>query len=123
MHVTLWVLQGVLAGAFLAVGTAKLALPREALAGQMGWVEDYGQGQIRLISAAELLGAIGVVLPAAVGVVSVLSGIAALCLAVLMAGAIQTHIRRQERIEMAPSAVLFVLTLIVAAGRLSAWTF
>lgn len=41
MNVTIWVLQILLALAFLAAGLTKLTQPRQKLATNMGWVEDF----------------------------------------------------------------------------------
>ncbi len=46
----------------------KLARPRLAFAGQMGWVEDLGDAQVNGIGALEVLAGIGLVVPPLVGV-------------------------------------------------------
>jgi len=51
----------------------KIARPKEALiASGMAWAEDFSQPVVRLIGAAEVLGALGIVLPMLTGVVLVL---------------------------------------------------
>ena len=56
MDVTLWVVAGLLAAAFLSAGALKLSQPRQALAtsGQ-GWVEDFSAGQVKVIGTLEVL--------------------------------------------------------------------
>jgi uncharacterized membrane protein YphA (DoxX/SURF4 family) len=118
MSIALWVAQGLLAVAFLAAGATKLRQPKEKLAqNNMAWVEDFSQGAIRLISAAEVLGALGLVLPALTGVLPWLTPLAALGLALLMAGAAYTHLRRKEGSAVVPPTVLLLLAALVAVGR------
>jgi uncharacterized membrane protein YphA (DoxX/SURF4 family) len=64
----LWVAQVLLAVAFLGAGATKLSQPKEKLAKNMAWVEDFSQPAVRLIGAVEVLGAIGVVVPALTGI-------------------------------------------------------
>jgi uncharacterized membrane protein YphA (DoxX/SURF4 family) len=65
METLLWILQIALALVFLAAGVPKLFLSREQLAPKMKWVEDSTDTQVKLIGAAEVLAAIGLILPAA----------------------------------------------------------
>jgi uncharacterized membrane protein len=117
MSIALWVAQGLLAVAFLAAGATKLAQPKEKLAKNMAWVEDFSQSTVRLIGALEVLGAIGVVLPALTGILSWLTPLAALGLAATMVGAILTHLRLGEHSAVVPPVVLLVLAAFVVYGR------
>ena len=70
MGVVAWILQIVLALAFLAAGGMKLARPRPALVGAgMGWAEDFSDSAVKGIGAVEVLGALGLILPALTGIV------------------------------------------------------
>jgi uncharacterized membrane protein YphA (DoxX/SURF4 family) len=117
MGIALWVIQGLLAVAFLGAGASKLSQPKEKLLKNMAWVEDFSQPAVRLIGAAEVLGAIGVVLPALTGILPWLTPLAALGLVLLMVGAALTHLRRKEYGNIAVNAVLLVLAAFVAYGR------
>ena len=117
MGIALWVVQVLLAAAFVVSGATKLSQPKEKLAQNMGWVEDFSQPAVRLIGAVEVLGAIGVVLPALTGILSWLTPLAALGLALTMVGAALTHLRRKEYGNIAVNAVLLVLAAFVAYGR------
>ena len=97
MGVALWVVQGLLAVAFLGAGAMKLSQPKKKLAENMSWVEDFSQPAVRLIGAVEVLGAIGLVLT--------------------MVGAALTHLRRKEYGNIAVNVVLLVLAAFVAYGR------
>jgi uncharacterized membrane protein YphA (DoxX/SURF4 family) len=115
--IALWVAQVLLAVAFLGAGAMKLSQPKEKLVKNMAWVEDFSQPMVRLIGAAEVLGAIGVVLPALTGILPWLSPLAALGLVLLMLGAALTHLRRTEYGNIAMNAVLLVLAAFVVYGR------
>ena len=117
MNVFLWIVQILLAVAFLSAGLMKVTQPRAKLQTNMGWVEDFSDTNVKLIGAAEVLGAIGLVLPWLTGIAKVLTPVAALGLAVAMAGAVIVHLRRKETNRIAPAAVLLVLSLVVAIGR------
>lgn len=124
MNVVLWVIAGVLAAAFAGAGAMKVSQPKEKLATTMAWVEDFSPGMVKLIGAAELLGAVGLVLPPLVDVAPVLSPIAAVCLALTMVGAVATHLRRKEGLAAAaPALVLGVLCVVVAWGRFGPYSF
>lgn len=97
MIVALWIVNIVLALAFLAAGSTKLLQPKQKLAGAMGWVEDFATPAVKLIAAAEVVGALGLVLPLFTGILDVIAPIAAICLAILMAGAVVVHLRRNEQ--------------------------
>lgn len=73
MNITLWILAGVLAAAFLASALAKLQPREKLIAGGFTWAEDYSSTQVKLIGLVEAAGAVGLVLPAAVGTMEVLS--------------------------------------------------
>ena len=117
MGVALWVIQGLLAVAFLGAGAMKLSQPKEKLAQNMGWVEDFSQPAVRLIGAVEVFGAVGLVLPALTGILPWLTPLAAFGLALTMIGAALTHLRRKEYGNIAVNAVLLVLAAFVAYGR------
>lgn len=114
MLVTLWIINSLLALAFLASGGMKLARSKETLAASgMGWTEAYRPAGVKLIGAAEVTGAAGLILPLATGIAPVLTPIAAACLAIIMAGAVATHLRRNEKAFVAPLA-LGVLSIVSA---------
>src|SRR5215213_600751 len=117
MGIALWVAQVLLAVAFLGAGATKLMQPKEKLAKNMGWVEDFSQPTVRIIGALEVLGAIGVVLPALTGILPWLTPLAALGLVLLMLGAALTHLRRAEYGGIAVNAVVLILAAFVAYGR------
>jgi uncharacterized membrane protein len=121
VNAVLWLLQIVLALAFLALGLLMVTRSRERLLRVAGWVEDFPEWVVTTIGVLELLGAAGVVLPAVFGVAGVLVPVAALGLVVLLIGAIVTHLLRGEQDEVGVPVALLIAAAVVAAGRLSAW--
>jgi uncharacterized membrane protein YphA (DoxX/SURF4 family) len=117
MGIALWVVQVLVAAAFLVAGATKLSQPKEKLLKNMAWVEDFSQPTLRIIGALEVLGAIGIVLPALTGIVPWLTPLAALGLVLTMIGAALTHLRRTEYGGIAVNAVLLILADFVLYGR------
>jgi len=115
MNSGLWVLQIVLAVAFGLAGSMKVVVRREQLARRMHWANDWPRSRIKLLGLAEVAGAVGVVAPMATGLAPVLTPLAAVCLAVLMVGAVRTHQRLRE--SVAPAGILGALCVFVAVGR------
>jgi uncharacterized membrane protein YphA (DoxX/SURF4 family) len=124
MNLALWIIAIVLAVAFAASGLMKQFVPKDKLvtSGQ-GWAQDFSPTGIRLIGLAEILGAIGLVVPAAVHIAPILVPLAAVGLALVMAGAAAVHARRKEAPNVAVNAVLLVLAVVVAWGRFGPYTF
>ncbi len=118
MNVVLWIIAGLLAAAFGAAGLMKLTAPKEKLAASgMGWTEDYSAGQVKTIGTLEVLGAIGLILPAALGIAEVLTPLAAVGLALTMVGAAVVHAKRGERQMIPVNVVLGGLAIFVAVMR------
>jgi len=89
----------------------------------MGFVEDFSAGAVKAIGAVEVLAAIGLILPAVTGVAPILVPLAASGLALLMVGAIITHLRRKEAPMALANVVLLLLALFVAWGRFGPYAF
>lgn len=118
MRIALWVLQVLLAFAFLGAGLTKLTQPIEALlAGGMTFVQYMPEGLVRFIGLAEVAGALGLVLPAASRIQPQLTPIAAASLTLVMLLAVLTHVVLGEWGAIAPPLVLGALSASVAWGR------
>lgn len=118
MNTVLWIAQGILAVMFLMVGMMKLTKSKEEMAEKMAWVEDFSQRQIRGIGVLEILGAMGLILPILLGILPILTPLAAIGLSLTMAGAFLTHLRRKEIVPMGVmNIILFGMALFVAFGR------
>jgi len=94
-----------------------------SLASGQSWAQDYSQSSIRLIGLAEILGAIGLVLPAAVHIAPILVPIAAIGLVLVMVGAAVVHARRNEPMNVVVNLVLIALAVFVAWGRFGPYSF
>ena len=117
MNIELWIVQGLLAVFFLVAGSMKVMQPKEKLAENMEWVNDFDPGIIKAIGALEVLGALGLVLPKLTGILPILTPLAAGGLALTMVGAALTHLRRKEMPMVGMNAVLFLVAAFVAYGR------
>jgi uncharacterized membrane protein YphA (DoxX/SURF4 family) len=121
METALWTAQLLLAAIFLTTGLTKLSQPRTQLAaGPMGWAADVTDLEFHAVGLLEVLGALGLVLPGALGLAPLLTPLAAVGLAMTMTGAIVTHVRMGETDRLAVPLVLLVLTLFVAIERFGA---
>jgi hypothetical protein len=83
MNFALWIVQGLLALLFLFTGGMKLVLPLEVLTAQSplpGWF-------VRFLGVAEVLGALGLILPGLLRIRPGLTPLAAAGLVILMIGA------------------------------------
>lgn len=124
MNTTLWAIAGALALVFLAAGLMKISQPREKLAASgMAWTADFSPGAVKTVGAVEVLGALGLVVPAALGIAPALAAWAALGLMVTMLGATVLHLRRKEAAALPAALVLLVLAAVVAWGRFGPYAF
>jgi uncharacterized membrane protein YphA (DoxX/SURF4 family) len=124
MNLALWIVAIVLAAVFVGSGLMKELVPKEKLvtSGQ-GWAQDFSSTNIRLIGLAEILGAIGLVVPAAVHIAPILVPLAATGLVLVMVGAAIVHARRNEPMNVAVNLVLITLAVFVAWGRFGPYSF
>jgi uncharacterized membrane protein len=122
MNTALWIIQVLLAAAFGMAGVLK-STQGTKLKDKMPWVEDFSDRTVRFIGVTELLGAIGLILPAATGVATWLTPLAATGLAVVMVLAILTHVRRKEAQVTPVNLVLGLLAAFVAWQRFGPHSF
>lgn len=123
MNIFLWILQSVLAAFFVLSGLAKAFQPKEKVVVKAPVLEGYAPETIRFIGAAELAGAIGLILPAATGIATVLTPTAALGLAVMMLLGAIVHLRRDELAGVVMTVVLCVLSAIVCGLRFGPYSW
>jgi uncharacterized membrane protein YphA (DoxX/SURF4 family) len=118
MNLTLWVAQALLALGFLYAGGVKvLTYDYYAAFVTRARSTPVSRPFAGLIGVAEMLGAVGIVLPMAINVCPAISAWAAVGLAAIMLLAIGYHIRGHEQ---APGPIAFLLlAAFVAFGRLS----
>jgi putative oxidoreductase len=120
MNIALWIVQALLALAFLMAGGTKLTTPiDELLANGMTFIEHGGAALVRFIGLSEVAGAVGLILPAALKIQPKLTPIAAGMLAFVMVLAVGTHLMTGDVGGSVPALVLGTLAAFVAWGR---WT-
>ena len=114
MKYLLWILQILLALIFLFAGTAKLLMPTQALEAQAHMSGVF----LKAISVAEILGALGLVLPGLFKIRQGLTPLAALGLLVIMIGATVVMLRDPSQAPLAfVPAITGILAAFVAYGR------
>ena len=95
--VAYWIVAGLLAVLYLFSGGSKVLRSRAQLQPMMNWVDDMPMPAVRAIGVAEILGAIGLILPPLLGVVPALTLAAAIGLLVLQIAAAAFHLSRGEK--------------------------
>jgi uncharacterized membrane protein YphA (DoxX/SURF4 family) len=118
MNTALWILQSLIAAAFLYSGTQKSLYSEQKLVaiGQTG-VEGLPIALIRFIGVSEILGTIGIILPMLLHILPILTTISAICFAVIMIPAAIIHYKRHEFRNVFNNCVLFLICVFVAYGR------
>ena len=81
------------------------------------WVKDVPRALVQVIGIAEILGALGLILPAATGIYPWLTPVAAVALALLMLLAAGFHALRHEKAEAALNVLLMIMLVFVAYLR------
>jgi len=115
MTYALWIVQGLLALLFLFTGGMKLVLPLEVMTEQMplplaGWF-------LRFIAVAEVLGALGLILPGLFGIRPGLTPLAASGLVIIMIGATVLTLVGGDVAPALIPLVVGLLSAFVAYGR------
>lgn len=113
----LWSAQALFGAAFILAGFMKTTQPIDALAQQMTWVQHYSTGMVRFIGVSELLGGIGLILPALTRIKPVLTPIAASALVLVMVLAAVHHVVHAEAGLILPSLILGAGAAFIAWGR------
>lgn len=116
MHVTLWILQGVLAVIFAFAGVTHF-LPPEGLPEAMRGVAELPAGVPYFIGTVEILAALGLILPGLTGIQTRLTPLASAGLILVMVGAIVWHAQREEFPNIVLNVILAVIAAFVAYGR------
>jgi len=111
--VLLWVIQGLLAVLFVFAGGMKLVLPLDKLVGPVPLPGLF----LRFIGVAEVLGAVGLILPGLLGIRTGLTPLAAAGLVVIMIGATGITLAGGMVAPAMVPLVVGVLATSVAYGR------
>ena len=118
-NIALWVGQVLLAGVYVMAGYMKVSQPIDVLvASGLTYAGDYPELLTRFIGTMEILGAIGIILPAATRILPGLTPLAAVGFSVIQVLAFGLHTMRGEYGVLPVNIVLLALSLFVVWGRL-----
>ena len=114
LNVVLWSVQGFLALFFLAAGAPKLI--GRGLERWTGF-SDLPGPMVVFIGVTEVLGAAGLLLPMATGIMAWLTPLAAIGLAIIVLMATGFHLRADERINALETGLWASIAAVIAIGR------
>jgi uncharacterized membrane protein YphA (DoxX/SURF4 family) len=117
LHIALWIAQVLLAGMFIMSGFMKVSQPIDQLSQMLPWASQVPQALVRFIGISELLGGIGLILPAMLGIKPHLTAWAALGLLAVMLFATIFHATRGEFSAIGMNLILALIALFIARGR------
>ena len=116
MNRALWILQIVLGVYFVAIGVMHFIVP-DGLPETLSWMYDLSDTLHLISGTAEILGGLGLILPAVTGIRTELVPLAAAGLMLVMAGAVIYHLGRGEALNIVLNLVMIALLGFVAYGR------
>jgi hypothetical protein len=117
MLIAVWIVSGLLALAYLFAGGTKVITGYDKIQDRMTWTSHAKSWHVKVVGILEILGAIGLIVPALTGILPILAPIAASGLALLQVVAIVVHVRIGEGKKIAPNIILLLLALFVAIAR------
>ena len=120
MDTVITVIQVLLALLFAVSGLIKLTQPYAKFVKlpAQDWANDFKPEIVRLIGVLEVSAAVGIIVPLLLHSLTPLTPLAGVGIALLMSGAMVTHLRRVEYPNMVGNLVWLGLALFVAYGRL-----
>jgi hypothetical protein len=121
MDTAITVIQVVLGFLLTIGGVAKLALPytKYSNIAAVAWSKEFKPEHIKLLGVLEAAGGVGLIVPMFVPSLTILTPLAGVGIALYMAGAMATHLRRSEYPHMVANLLVFLVpALFVAYGKL-----
>ncbi|MBN2635655.1 MAG: DoxX family protein [Prolixibacteraceae bacterium] len=113
MLITISILKVVIAWIFTFTGTFKVFFPKEKLLAKgMKGLVDLNEKQIKAAGLLEILGALGLILPAMLNIFPLLSEISALCLGLTMI--VAGRINYKLKLSIIPNIVIFAVCIFIA---------
>jgi hypothetical protein len=125
MDLALWIAAGLLAAVALLGGITKMFVPKEKLTALKGgeWTGHASVGFVKTLGVLEFLAAVGLILPAVLGIAPVLVPVTAVCWVVLMVGAMITHLRHGSSRFVVVNLIYLAVAAFIAWGRLGPESF
>lgn len=117
LHVTLWIVQGLLTASLLWAGALKLFQSIDSLAAMWPWTGEVAPGIVKLTGVLDLFAGAGLVLPGLLRTRLILTPIAAAGVVLLMLAAGFFHTARGEVSLIGVNVAFAVLAALVAWGR------
>ena len=116
LHYALWVVQWLLGVSLVIAGVVKLALPFDQAVAMFPWATDVPL-LFRVTAVLDVLGGLGVILPALTRILPRLTVVAAIGVVLLMLSAVVFYLVRGEVSEIAANLGLAAAAAFVAWGR------
>jgi putative oxidoreductase len=117
LNITLWIVQGLTATLMLMSAYMKIATPILELSSKWKWTGELPETVVRLLGVIDLLGGIGIILPALLRIKPSLTPLAAVGIILLMISASVFHISRGESSVIGFNIMIMLLASFVAWGR------
>lgn len=116
LNIGLWIAQGIVALMLLWGGYAKLGMPKEELIQMIPWATEK-PSLLMFTGVVDVLGGLGLLLPALLKIKPQLTIYAAYGTAILMISALVFHIFRNEYESIGMNVLILLLALFIAWGR------
>jgi putative oxidoreductase len=117
LNIALWIVQGLTAALMLMSAFMKIATPIPELSAKWKWTGELPQQVVRMLGIVDLLGGIGIILPAILKIKPGLTPLAAVGVVLLMISATVFHISRGESSVIAFNIILMLFASFIAWGR------
>jgi putative oxidoreductase len=117
LHITLWIAQVILAAMFLMSGLMKVSQPIDKLSQMLPCASQMPAVFVCFVGAAEVLGALGLILPSQLRIQVKLTPIAAVGLSLVMLFAVVFHLSRGETSVIGMNFILIAIAAFIAWGR------
>jgi len=113
MTTKIWILSGFIAVIFTFTGSCKIFFSKtKLLASGMKGLTDLDENQIKVVGLLEILGSLGLILPALLNESIIISAISALCLSLTMI--VAGWINYKLKLSIIANAVIFILCILTA---------
>ncbi|MCF6327748.1 MAG: DoxX family protein [Devosiaceae bacterium] len=118
LSIALWAVQIFLAIGYAIAGMMKIVSPISDLALEMAYAADVPEWFVRTVGVLEIAGAVGIILPALMKVMTWLVPLTAICFSLVQVTAIFIHANYGETAQfLAINLILLAMSLFVLWGR------